>query len=93
MTYLVTNPSNTNHLILFRQPHRSPQRINLIIIIIPLLLLLSLDRHIGVLDKDSVTEDWKNDVRVSAGQSQELTNSKPPLPTIVNLYDFEAAAR
>lgn len=61
----------------------------------PSLIVKSLSRecHIGILDEDSITEDWKNVTRASAANNQKLENSKPPLPIIVNLYDFEAAAR
>ncbi len=54
---------------------------------------LSLDCHIGVLDEATITENWLNNNEKIDSQNQVVLKTRPPLHNMVNMYDFEAAAR
>lgn len=51
------------------------------------------DCHVGVLDTSTVTDSWKSHPGSTSSQNLDASNARPPLHTMVNMYDFEAAAR
>lgn len=59
----------------------------------PSLISRTLDRehHLGRLDKSSTPADWETGT--SEGPVGDFTHNKTPLSRIINLHDFEAAAK
>lgn len=56
---------------------------------------LDSSKRVGALDKSSVTEEWRSQLEApeDVEGSRPVDDSPPDLDTILNMYDFEAAAK